>query len=129
MRISMMKSDALPACPIKSQARPAEKPLQPARVATDWSFIFIAVCCSLFLICVFLRLNGSSAAFWARALPAPDEPTGLIAGDARLTRSDEWLVWTPAALAQLHHIPPMPIENPALGAGASPLLMSLPVRH
>lgn len=53
----------------------------------------------------------------------------MIVGTPRLTRSDEWLVWTPAALAQLNHNPPMPIENPALGAGTSPLLMSLPVRH
>jgi hypothetical protein len=98
-------------------------------LAPDWSSIFIAICCALFLLCVLLRLSGSSAAFWAQALPAPNEPTGLIVGHPRLTRSDEWLVWTPAALAQIHHIPPMPIENPALGAGASPLLMSLPVRH
>jgi hypothetical protein len=110
-------------------AEAAGQPLQPARAVTNWSFIFIAVCCSLFLICVFLRLNGSSAPFWARALPALNGPMGLIAGNPRLTRSDEWLVWTPAALSQLHHIPPMPVENPALGAAAAPLLMSLPVRH
>jgi hypothetical protein len=66
---------------------------------------------------------------WAKDLGAPDEPTGLIAGVPKPTRSDEWLVWTPAALAQLHHLPPMPVENPALGAGAAPLLMSVPVRH
>jgi hypothetical protein len=107
-------------------SRPA---LANPRPALNWSSIFIALCCGLFLICVLLRLNGSSSAFWANDLGASDEPTGLIAGGPRLTRSDEWLVWTPAALAQLHHLPPMPVENPALGAGTAPLLMSVPVRH
>lgn len=99
------------------------------RLALNWSSIFIALCCGLFLICVFLRLNGSSSGIWARELGGPSEPTGLIAGEPRPTRSDEWLVWTPAALAQLHHQPPMPVENPAIGAGVAPLLMSVPVRH
>lgn len=99
------------------------------RPALDPAFIFVGVCCGLFILSVFLGLNGSSSAFWARALQTPDEPTGLIAGSPRLTRSDEWMVWTPAALNQLHHVPPMPVKNPALGAGVSPLLMSLPVRH
>ena len=99
------------------------------RLALNWSSIFIAVCCGLFLLCVLLRLNGSSSALWAKDLGTIDEPTGLIAGAPRPTRSDEWLIWTPAALAQLHHQPPMPVENPALGAGVAPLLMSVPVRH
>ncbi|MEY2489504.1 MAG: hypothetical protein QOC70_1446 [Verrucomicrobiota bacterium] len=98
-------------------------------LALEWSSIFIAVCCGLFLLCVLLRLNGSSSALWAKDLATIDEPTGLIAGAPRPTRSDEWLIWTPAALAQLHHLPPLPVKNPALGAGAAPLLMSVPVRH
>ncbi len=97
--------------------------------ALNWSSIFIAVCCGLFLLCVLLRLNGSSSALWAKDLSISDEAAGLIAGVPRPTRSDEWLVWTPAALAQLHHLPPMPVKNPTLGAGAAPLLMSVPVRH
>jgi hypothetical protein len=44
-------------------------------------------------------------------------------------RSDEWLVWTPSILAQCNHQPRWPVENPAVGAGKSPLIMSLPVRH
>ena len=98
------------------------------RSRLDASFVFIAACCGLFLLCVALRLNGSSSAFWANDLQS-SEPTGLIAGTPRLTRSDEWMFWTPAALAQLHHMPPMPIKNPALGAGVAPLLMSVPVHH
>ncbi|MGI9086290.1 MAG: DUF7657 domain-containing protein, partial [Chthoniobacterales bacterium] len=106
---------------------PAAVPMRAARVI-DWSFVFIAVCAVLFLAAVALRLNGSSSGCWARALHS-DENTGLLMGLPRPTRSDEWLVWTPAALGQLHHQPPMPVTNPSLGAGATPLLMSLPVRH
>jgi hypothetical protein len=106
-----------------------EQPLAQRRLAPNWSSVFIAVSCGLFLLCVLLNLNGSSTAYWAKDLGKPDEPTGLIAGVPRPSRSDEWLVWTPAALAQLHHLPPMPVKNPALGAGTTPLLMSVPVRH
>ena len=95
----------------------------------SWSFILFAVCCSLFLFCVLFRLNGSSSAFWAKHLQSPNEMTGLLAGSPRVTRADEWMIWTPATLAQLHHQPPMPTRNPSLGAGATPLLMSVPVRH
>ena len=114
---------------IPAPAAMSAPPLAYRWSALNWSSIFITVCCGLFLIGVLLRLNGSSSALWAQDLGIRDEPTGLIAGEPRPTRSDEWLVWTPAALGQLHHLPPMPVENPALGAGAAPLLMSVPVRH
>ncbi|HEX8489439.1 MAG TPA: hypothetical protein VF626_00340, partial [Chthoniobacterales bacterium] len=119
-----MKRDAIAARPGTPSQRLAYR-----RLGLNWSSIFIGVCCGLFLLCVLFRLNGSSSAVWARDLGAPNEPTGLIAGEPRPARSDEWLVWTPAALAQLHHLPPMPVENPAIGAGVAPLLMSVPVRH
>lgn len=100
---------------------------KPARI--NRSFVLIAGSCALFAVCVFLRVNGSSSGFWVKELGVPNEPTGVIFGQPRLTRSDEWMVWTPAVLSQLRHVPPMPMENAALGAGAAPLLMSLPVRH
>ena len=127
MQISLQvpaKRDAIPARP----ETPGQRLAHP-RLGLNWSSVFIGVCCGLFLLCVLFRLNGSSSAVWARDLGAPNEPTGLIAGEPRPTRSDEWLVWTPATLAQLHHLPPMPVENPAIGAGVAPLLMSVPVRH
>jgi hypothetical protein len=116
---------------LRSVARPeATAPSRRSiRPPVNWSLIFIAVCGVLFAGSVSLRLNGSSSAYWIRDLRTPDAETGLLAGTPRLTRSDEWLFWTPAALAQLHHNPPMPMQNPALGAGAAPLLLSLPVRH
>jgi hypothetical protein len=38
-------------------------------------------------------------------------------------------IWTPAMLSQSRQTPPFPIENPDLGAGRAPLLMSVPVAY
>ncbi len=83
----------------------------------------------LFVALVALRINGSSSTFWYYDLHDLKNAQGALLGSPKPTRSDEWMVWTPAILAQLHHHPSMPVENPSLGAGTSPLLMSLPVRH
>jgi hypothetical protein len=91
--------------------------------------LVLAGCALLFALGVIFRLNGSSSALWLHDLREPNQTKGLILGAAKATRSDEWMVWTPAVLAQLRHKPPMPIENRSLGAGAAPLLMSIPVRH
>ena len=91
--------------------------------------LFVLGCALLFLVCVALRINGSSTSFWYYDLKQRHEIKGLIAGMPKPTRSDEWMIWTPAILAQLHYDPPMPIVNESLGAGVSPLLMSVPARH
>ncbi len=83
----------------------------------------------LFVSLVAFRINGSSSSFWYYDLHELNEARGLILGSPKPTRSDEWMVWTPAILAQLNHRPAMPVENLSLGAGLSPLLMSLPARH
>ena len=88
-----------------------------------------AVLLALFVLLVAFRINGSSSSFWYFDLHALKEAKGVIVGSPKPTRSDEWMVWTPAILAQLNHQPPMPVENQSLGAGKAPLLMSLPVRH
>ncbi len=91
--------------------------------------LFLGICGALFLLCVALRINGSSSSFWYFKLGELNEAKGLIAGSPNPTRSDEWMVWTPAILSQLNHRPPMPVNNSSLGQGAVTLLMSIPVRH
>lgn len=83
----------------------------------------------LFLGSVVLQINGSSIAVWKDALRDNASPSGLVFSTAKSVRSDEWMAWTPSILSQALHRPAFPVQNPNLGAGKSPLLMSVPVRH
>ncbi len=91
--------------------------------------VLLGVAVVIFLTLVAFRINGSSSSFWYYDLHELKEAKGVIFGSPKPKRSDEWMIWTPAILAQLKHRPPMPVENPSLGAGKAPLLMSLPARH
>ena len=83
----------------------------------------------LFCLGVALELNGSSVGVWHQLLKEPGAIRGLIFSTPRTIRVDEWGVWTPSALSQARQNPPFPIENANLGAGRSPLLMNVPVKH
>ncbi len=87
----------------------------------------------LFLAAVALDLNGSSIACWRLAasndLRVQDVRSGLFVGTPKEIRGDEWFFWTTAALSQARQPQPFPVRNPALGAGTTPLLLSLPTRH
>lgn len=82
-----------------------------------------------FVISVACELNGSSVGMWSELLNKKDDIPGLIFSSPKRVRSDEWVVWTPAMLSQANQTPPFPIENPNLGAGRSPLIMSVPVAY
>jgi hypothetical protein len=81
----------------------------------------------LFGLCVLIKLNGSSVAFWTKILHEPETQSGLLLFSPKLVRLDEWRAWTPSVLSEARQNSPFPIENPSLGAGRSPLLMSVPV--
>ncbi len=83
----------------------------------------------LFGLGVGLKLNGSSVGRWQRVLREPGPPSGLVLFEPKGIRIDEWNVTTPSMLSQARQSPPFPIENPSLGAGRSPLLMSVPVAY
>ena len=82
-----------------------------------------------FILCTALDLNGSSTPIWSVLFDDARTVDALLLFKPRESRSDEWLVWTPSILAQANHQPAYPVENPAVGAGKSPLIMSLPVWH
>jgi len=83
----------------------------------------------LFGLCVLLKLNGSSVAFWTKILHESETQSGLLLFSPKLVRLDEWHAWTPSVVSQARQDSPFPIENPSLGAGRSPLLMSVPVAY
>jgi hypothetical protein len=83
----------------------------------------------LFGLCVLLKLNGSSVAFWSKVLHEPENQSGLLLFTPKLVRFDEWHTWTPSALSQARQNPPFPIENLSLGSGRAPLLLNVPVAY
>src|SRR5437016_2425492 len=82
-----------------------------------------------FCLCVALKLNGSSVGMWEQELSERQASKGLLLFEPQPIRTDEWLVWTPAALSQARQMPRFPTENPNLGAGRAPLLLNLPVSY
>ena len=90
---------------------------------------FLLLCAVLFVGGTAAKLNGSSVAVWNRVLLENHLSDGVLLSQAREARSDEWEVWTPAAVAQSRLDPPFPAENPSLGYGKTPLIYNLPVRH
>src|ERR1700736_2032873 len=92
-----------------------------------WRWLFLLL---LFCACVALKLNGSSIGAWDDELyETRPSSRGLLLFKPQHVRSDEWLVWTPAALSQARQTPPFPVRNPSLGAGCAPMLMNLPVAY
>jgi hypothetical protein len=88
---------------------------------------FLLICGVLFIAAVAFRLNGSSSLTWNEHLHDAGNRGGLLLAEPQQVRSDEWMVWTPAAISQYEH--GFPAENPSLGAGKAPFLYSLPVLH
>ena len=104
--------------------------LSPHRMVMDFGakrVLFAALI--LFVVAVVLRTNGSSIGVWKDVLRDEASPADVIFSRPKTVRSDEWMAWTPSIFAQAFHRPPFPAENANLGAGKSPLLMSVPVRH
>src|ERR1700758_1961000 len=89
--------------------------------------LFLVACAAFFLANVAFRLNGSSVFMWKQLLHDPTDTGGLLLASPQSTRTDEWMIWTPAAKWQYEH--DFPSTNPSLGAGKSPFLYSLPVKH
>ena len=90
-----------------------------------WRWLALVI---LFSVCVSLKLNGSSVGMWSDILNEPQKP-GLLLFAPQDVRTDEWQIWTPAALSQARQNPPFPIENLSIGGGRTPLIMNLPVAY
>jgi hypothetical protein len=90
-----------------------------------WRWLALVI---LFSVCVSLKLNGSSVGMWSDILNEPQKP-GLLLFAPQDVRTDEWQIWTPAALSQARQNPPFPIENLSIGGGRAPLIMNLPIAY
>jgi hypothetical protein len=89
---------------------------------------FAGICVALFLFLTLLKLHGSSVAIWNQIIPDGSDPKrGLVAGQARTIRIDEYGVLTPYMLSQAKN--GFELQNEALGGGSVPLVLGVPVKH
>jgi hypothetical protein len=82
-----------------------------------------------FAALVALRVHGFSIAAWHEVIDG-SEPAGVLFGEPRPIRSDDWKVQIPLILAQRAAEPVFPVVNPILGGGTGMLLpIEVPVAH
>lgn len=87
--------------------------------------------CNLYLLAAYFfiaflsfNLHSSSIGVWKAYVPST--PTnGVLLGEPRAIRSDEWLVQTPLIASEVEH--DFRLSNPALGADGSSLVAGVPV--
>jgi len=91
-----------------------------------FSFLFISS--ALFILLVIFKIHGSSIPYWNNIIHS-DKKEGLILGNPRLIRDDEWGISTPYILSQCARN--FPLENESFGTGKAPLCtnINLPVYH
>lgn len=87
----------------------------------------------VFMLFTILGLTGSSLNKGLQQSPFIDANMTLLWGHEQAIRSDEWLVLTPMAIAQHHHVPRYPVVNHNLGLDGQNMLVAgmtgLPVAH
>lgn len=91
---------------------------------------FLSILAIGFVVCVALKLHGSSLHMWYQHFPSlfPTQDAPLV-GNPRAIRSDEWLVFTPSMVSQATSAQPYAQQNLSIGAGAAPMLLGVPTDH
>ena len=93
-------------------------------------FLFVVFGIVIFFILIFFKFHYSSIGMWDVFIPEYEKghkATKSVLDFPKAIRSDEWLVNTPNILSQIKKN--YPIENPSIGSGKAPLLLSMPVKH
>lgn len=88
---------------------------------------FLGICTGLFILMVLAKIHFISVAAWNQILPDGSNPRrGLIAGEARRIRMDDYAVGTPWFLSQVNK--GLPQENETIGGEKAPVL-TVPSKH
>lgn len=88
--------------------------------------IVICIYFLIYLIASATHFHGSSVGILGERFGAPESDNGLIFGEFRSIRSDEWVVHTPWLLSQENTEPSFQVENPNVGGMKSTILTNLP---
>ncbi len=88
---------------------------------------FLWICVAVLLVLTVLKIHFTSVAIWNRMLPdGSDIRRGLVSGEPRQIRADDYLVGVTWMMSQKNH--GNPEINPAIGVGKSPV-MTAPSIH
>ncbi len=85
------------------------------------AFAMAATLLLLFATLVALRLHGFSLAAWHEVTDG-SATTGVLLGEPRMIRSDDWKMHLPLLISQTAVTPRFPVVNPSVGLGQSMLL-------
>ncbi|GAB3979941.1 hypothetical protein GCM10028806_46390 [Spirosoma terrae] len=90
-----------------------------------WS---IGLCIGLFLVLTLAKINYSSIGMWNTIMPdGSDAKRGIISGNPKPIRMDEWAILAPFMLSQANQ--GFPLENPAIGGEKVALVGYFPINH
>ena len=119
--------DVLPLSGVDSIAR---KISDPHLIVFDRvSLMILGAAAAVFLLCSGLKLHGSSSAFWDFYIAGKKPQTGVLLGEPKLFRMDEWSVFTPNIFSQIYSKPAFSATNQSVGGGTTVLFWSSPVNH
>ncbi|MHB1464813.1 MAG: DUF7657 domain-containing protein [Thermoleophilia bacterium] len=91
------------------------------------SLLFIMALAAVFVLLTATGIHRSSVGVWNSVVAQRGmDKTGLLMGEPRGVRSDEWLGYVPWLLSQSHM--DFPESNPDVGAHNDPLMLSMPVK-
>ena len=93
------------------------------------AWVFPVACSVIAVGMSLVGLNGSSSAALLRPVDGSAASPGLLLGEAKSIRSDEWMVHTPWLLSQMRQTHPLSSQNPSVGGERAPLVCNLPVAH
>ncbi|GAB4043301.1 DUF7657 domain-containing protein [Spirosoma litoris] len=88
---------------------------------------FIGICVALFVLLTLAKIHSMSLAMWNQIMPDGSNPRrGLISGEPRRIRMDDYAVGTPWILSQANK--GFPTENLTIGGEKAPILVT-PSKH
>ncbi|GAB4038046.1 DUF7657 domain-containing protein [Spirosoma gilvum] len=88
---------------------------------------FMGICVGLFLLLTLSKIHSISLALWNQLMPDGSNPKrGLISGEPRRIRMDDYAVGTPWILSQANK--GFPTENLTIGGEKAPILVT-PTKH
>ena len=124
-----------PPAPVRSQPVAPPQPVELTETERAFELIrfdkrvkwFIGICVGLFLLLSLAKIHAVSIPIWNQMMPDGGDPKrGVISGESRRIRMDDYAVMAPWILSQTNR--GLPQENETIGGGKAPVLVT-PTNH